>query len=1060
MMKFLKSPLVRISFGLVMVTISVLLMSDLLGMVPDTRRAELGSRKVIVESLAVQLSAFIAENELHGVEDTLRAVVERNANVLSAGLRQDGGGLLVEFGGHSEQWALQPGERSTTTQVQVPLFDDRGRRATVELRFVELGAIHAGLPWRNSFIGVIVLVAVSGFIGYLLFLKRAMRELDPSAVIPHRVRKALDTLTEGLLIVDRRGVIVFSNQSFARKTGLTARDLVGKQSATLPWVLAKDDRLPWFDLLEGGELSGNATVKLASDPKTASTFTVNASTIGSAEGEIRGALVTFDDVTEIERKNAELKRTLGKLEESQREVTRQNQELTVLATRDPLTDLLNRRSFLQGFEALLAEARDEGEALSCIMVDIDHFKLVNDRFGHAVGDKVIKMLAKVLTQSSRASDLVGRLGGEEFCVVLPGVGREVGADIAERMRVTVQEGRGAKSANAMRITSSFGVSDLSDGAATAAELVDQADKALYAAKEGGRNRVVCWSSELVGVVTEETSRAPGDDLDSALIQEQSDQQAGVAAEDRPQPEGTSDVSEHSTDNVVALNPRRRDQDRKNEHLEHGNPQSSGLTSDASRIVLFDRIGQAINRSKRYHTQIALMIIDIEALQLVNDTMGYSVGEKFAKTVMSRLKRVLRGTDSVSLMEQNDLAFSVSSLGGNEIVVLLTDLKQTEILTVIIQRLMSATLGPIEVESVEYYLDTDIGVSTYPNDGEDADTLLRHASSAMREAGKHPGRNSFQFYAADINRRSKHRLRLEADMHRALDLGELAVYYQPKVDLKSGRILGLEALLRWHHPQLGMVPPDEFIPLAEQSGLIDRISQQVITTACQQIVSWRNAGYGTLTVAVNLSPVEFRNPHLAERILNHVSEAGIPTTALEVEITETVVMQNMDTAIDILRTLHEAGVGIAVDDFGTGYSSLSYLRKFPLSKVKIDRSFVSDFVHSDNEAALVSAIIAMAHSLGLLVVAEGVETDEQLRFLQDMGCDEIQGYLVSKPLPRDEVSELLSRSAGIERMIRDYGAGFAQVTAERMGTGTFGILNEFPTPVQDKTQLEALRVGEG
>lgn len=1061
MKKYLKSPLVRISLGLVMVTVSVLLASELLGLVPDTRRVELGSRKVIAESLAVQLSAVIADGELLGVDETLRSVVDRNPNVLSAGLRRDRGNLLSEFGNHSGHWALQPDERSTTTQVQVPLFVDQGRWGTVELRFSELTGANPGSFWHNSFFGVIALVAGLGFFGYLIFLKRALRELDPDAVIPHRVRKALDTLTEGLLIVDHNGVIIFSNRSFASKTGLTAKDLVGKQSASLPWEIAGRDQLPWFDLLEGGEGESNVAVKLTGGLKVASSLSVNCSIISTPEGKVRGALITFDDVTEIEQKHAELERTLAKLKKSQREVTRQNHELSVLATRDSLTDVLNRRSFFQGFDALLAEALNESEPLTCIMVDIDHFKSVNDRFGHAVGDKVIKGLATVLTDSSRASDLVGRLGGEEFCVALPGVGRDVGAKISERMRLTIQEGGDAKFANAMRITSSFGVSDLAGGATSAAELVEQADKALYAAKEGGRNRVVCWSAELSVESVKECEPIPSADLDAALRQEKSEQGAAVVAEDAAQQPSKECDPQNSSDNVVVLNPCTRDQDtsvRTSTISDSARTMSNPSFGGATKLVLFDRIEQSIKRSKRYSTQIAVMVIDIHALQLINETMGYSVGEKFSHVLVSRLKSALRSTDTVSLVPEDDLSFSISSLSGNEVVVLLTDLKQTDIVSVIIQRLMSMTRDPIEVESAEYHLDTNIGVSLYPVDGKDADTLFRNASSAMREAKKNPARNNFEFYSGEINRRSKHRLRLEADMHHAIDRGEFAVHYQPKVDLRSGHILGMEALLRWHHPQLGMVGPDQFIPLAEQTGLIERISQQVIATACRQILSWQESGYGTLTVAVNLSPVEFRDNQLAERILSHFKETGIPTTALEIEITESVVMQNMETAIEILGKLNEAGVRVAVDDFGTGYSSLSYLKRFPLSKVKIDRSFISDVVHSDNEAALVSAIIAMAHSLGLLVVAEGVETDEQLRFLQDLRCDEIQGYLVSKPLPADGISELLSRSDSIRRMIREYGVSFGQLSADQGSADVFGVLNEFPMPPMGKNETEGRRVG--
>jgi len=618
----------------------------------------------------------------------------------------------------------------------------------------------------------------------------------------------------------------------------------------------------------------------------------------------------------------------------------------------------------------------------------------------------------------------------------------------------------------MRITSSFGVSDISNGAATVAELVDQADRSLYVAKESGRNRVVSWSDTLNDDAYEETSKTLSADQEPAPKQDIHERQTSTEAQQYMQSPPRNDEADEQTEKSVLQFAQETNLDNlKNESQYHlgDNSGSSEITSESNRVLLFDRINQAIHRSTRYNTHMAVIVFDVEAMQRVAETLGFSAAEKFAKALVSRLKGTLRCTDVVSVTEDDELLFSISRLGGNEMVVLLTDLKQTDIVTSIItQRLFNATSDPIDVEGTEFYLEADVGVSLFPHDGQDSETLLNHASSAMREAKRLVGHNNFQFYSAEINQRCKQRIRLEADLHHALERGELVVFYQPKVDLKTGAILGMEALLRWRHPQLGMVPPNDFIYLAEQSGLIDKISQRVIKTVCQQILTWKDAGYGTLSVAVNMSPVEFRNPELSEQIIALITETGVPTSALEIEITETVVMQNMDTAIDILTQLYEAGLRISVDDFGTGYSSLSYLKKFPLSKVKIDRSFISDLVQGSNDAALVSAIIAMSHSLGLLVVAEGVETDEQLRFLQDLHCDEIQGYLVSKPLPSDEICELLDRSASIKRMIMDYGASFAQMTAQQSGApaaGMYGILNEFPSASIEQSQPEFQQVAE-
>ena len=1054
MRTFFKSPLVRISFGLAMLTVSMLLVTDLLGLVPDTKKAELQSRKVIAESLAVQLSTKITDEQVHSVEETLRSVVERNDRVLSAALRMISGDLLVEFGNHSENWKLTPGDRSTASLVQVPLYDKKERWGNLELRFAKLVQSRNLFSDRNSFFAVILFMGLAGFLAYWLFLKRTMRELNPDAVVPERVRNALDALAEGLLIVDKDGYIVFSNSVFADKIGVMPNDLVGKDSSGFEWENDSTSpdciKLPWLCTLEGKDLSGGNTIRLRTELDQVYTFNINASPITAVSGKIRGAMVTFDDVTELEIKNEELSRTLHKLEHSQDEITRQNKELQVLATRDPLTGALNRRSLFQGFETLFAEARQEGEELSCIMLDIDHFKSVNDQYGHAVGDEVIKTLAGILAEHSRSNDLVGRYGGEEFCVVLPGVSAEVCAQIAERMRLAIEKGNGTRLSDELQITSSFGVSSLSSGASSYSELVEQADFALYEAKQSGRNRVVCWSgSGEDGSVNNLMMSLDTERLVPIREQEAGSENVGDRALSQSQR-----VIDHTQDQAEKVHQRTvqnaspRQSVRALEHKQQLESVSSNVISLSNQILLFDRIDQAIKRAQRYETNVAVLAVNIDALQRVNDTLGLTVGEKLARTIVSRIKQILRSTDTVTLTRQDELAFSISRLGSNEIVVLLTDLEEAEIITSILQRVFAAYDEPVEVEGNEYYFNADVGVSVFPFDGGDSDTLLKNASSAMHEAMQSQGRNNIQFFANDINERSQKLIRMEAELHRALERNELLVYYQPKVDLRTGTILGMEALLRWQHPQLGIVPPSEFIPLAEQTGLIEEMGQWVVRTVCRQIKLWQDAGYDAITVAVNLSPVQFRNPGLADQIMSLIDEAEIPASALEVEITEGVFMQDIDAAVTILEKLSKAGLSISLDDFGTEYSSLRYLKRFPLDKIKIDQSFITDFVRDTNDAAIVSAIIAMSHSLGLQVVAEGVETEEQLRFLQDLQCDEMQGYLISKPVPRDEAGRLLAESSGVRRMIMKgcmVNSPMGHEGGPLVATGMIGVLNDFPMP---------------
>jgi diguanylate cyclase (GGDEF)-like protein/PAS domain S-box-containing protein len=1031
-LNFSKSPLARISFGLVMVTVTVLVLSDLVGMVPDTRRVEIHARKVIAESLAVQFSMILADEQLQTIQETLRYIVERNPDILSAGLRQEPGGLLADFGEHNLHWQLQPGEDSTAAQIQVPLFNREGRWGTVELNFVDLAKAGEHLSWSNSFLGVILLVALLCYVGYFMLLKRTMRELDPSAVIPERVRLALDTLSEGLLILEQNGYIVFSNRAFAQKTGLTAKDLVGREIKSLPWVPKRGedevDSLVWSRFLNGDEVSSgdSITVNLASGLEKVFTFVLNGSQIASTEGEVRGALITFDDVTEVERKNTELKRTLGILEHSQQEITRQNKELHVLATRDPLTGLLNRRSFFQNFEMLFAGAGRLGGGLSCIVVDIDHFKRVNDNYGHSVGDRVITMLANVLTECSRPNDIVGRFGGEEFCIVLPGVEIYAAAGIAHRMRRVVQ-GTVIKEFNGQPgITISIGVSDLSQGAKDIGELFDQADKALYVAKETGRNKVVRWPLNAVDGV------APVGEGQVAATEAEKIRGVGGSAV----PVLSAVVDGENANVVESTDDNEDDYDFDSDFM----LDSIDVPLYPTQSLLVDRINQAVIRSERFHTMVGVMVLEFEMMQRVMETWGLAVGGKLEEAIMERITDVLRTTDTVAVSVEDELFFSVLSHGGREIVVLLTDLKSTEVIAPILQRMFVATSAPIDTEEAEVYAHGNVGVSIYPVDTQDGNSLLSYASSAMREAKKAVGYNNWQFYSEEVNMASKRQLRLESDLHVAVERGQLVLYYQPKVCLRTGSILGMEALLRWDHPELGKISPVEFIALAEQSDLIDTITDKVIATACQQVLDWQNAGYGFISVAVNLSPVSFRDPGIGDRIIAELSKYDIPVRSLEVEITETAVVDHMQSAIEILELISNTGLSVAIDDFGVGYSSFSYLKSFPVSKVKIDRSFIVDIGRRSIDEAIVGAMISMAHSLGIAVVAEGVETEAELRLLQDLHCDELQGFLISPPLPAAGISELLTRSAEIKRMILR--EGVKSKASRSATTGIYGVINDY------------------
>ncbi|MDX2368884.1 MAG: EAL domain-containing protein [Colwellia sp.] len=1043
MRKFFYSPLVRMSFGLTMLTVSMLLIADILGLIPSTRHAELQSRKAVAESLAIQLSAEVMLKRLQNIDQILNSMVERNKTISSIAVRTTNNKLLANVGNHTQYWTLSSEDKSTATQVQVPLFNGKVRWGSVEIVFTKLANGSGVLSIQSSLLGIILFITIVGFLAYLLFLKRALRELNPDAVIPERVSKALDTLTEGLLILDHKGYVVFANSAFSLKMCMKPEKLLGKDIAKFDWKIHDTEnglQQPWINVLAGKVLSGSSTMKLTNALGKVFILTVQASPIVGNEDKVRGVLITFDDITEIEAKNDELHRTLLSLEKSKNEVSKQNQTLQILAYSDPLTGILNRRSLTEGMNTLFDEAKEENTEFSCIMVDIDHFKSVNDRFGHAIGDEVIKLVTQILTEHTRPIDLVGRLGGEEFIAVLPNTPTKEAIKIGNRMRLAIENADTNQFIRGLQVTSSFGVASLKDGAQTALELLDWADKGLYEAKETGRNRVISWSNTI-----------KEDEINGKLTSAQDEQ---VVSCDISQPADTEvntvaiGTDNNQNDELVPLPTPSTEPDElisEENHTQNIRPMGNDSSKTLYSALLLDRIEQGIKRTYRDNTQIAILVVDIDALQRVNDIQGLVVGEKLANIIIAKLKQTLRPTDTVAIREEDNLLFTVSRHGSNEIIILLTDLEQPEIITNIMHRIFSAVEEPVEVESNEIYLNANIGISVFPMDGEDSETLIKNASSAMCLAKLDQVKNGFRFYADNVNQLAMQKILMEAELYRAVERDELLLHYQPKMNLVTGDMLGMEALVRWQHPRLGFIPPNDFIPLTEQIGLIDNVSFWVIRAACKQILFWQNSGHGIINIAVNLSPINFSNPNFGTQLITLVEEFGIPASAIELEITETAVIHNMDVMVSIMEELYNAGFRITLDDFGTGFSSLSYLKRLPINKVKIDRSFILDFLKKPSDAAIVSAIIAMSHSLGAQVVAEGVETKEQLRFLQDLNCDEIQGYLISKPMPSEDIIDLLENTLKIKKMILDSSVNIGKTHHQGSGPASrmIGILNDFP-----------------
>jgi diguanylate cyclase (GGDEF)-like protein/PAS domain S-box-containing protein len=436
--------------------------------------------------------------------------------------------------------------------------------------------------------------------------------------------------------------------------------------------------------------------------------------------------------------------------------------------------------------------------------------------------------------------------------------------------------------------------------------------------------------------------------------------------------------------------RRKAAERRIEHLAH----HDFLTDLPNRSLLRDRLDIALAQARRHGHLVAALYINLDRVKLVNDTLGHSAGDKVLREAASRLAGCMREGDTVA------------RLGGDEFMVILPNLSDPRGAAVAAQKILQSLAEVTQIDGQDVFVSGSIGVSLFPADAADADGLIRNADAAMSSAKRHGGDN-YQFYTSDLNVQLQERLAIEQGLRFAEQRNELYLLYQPKIDLHTRRIVGVEALLRWQHPTLGLVSPERFIPVAEETGLIVPIGEWVMRTACKRISDWRAQGID-LPVAVNLSACQFRQRNLAQTINGILSETGVPPQFLEIEITESDVMEDAESAIATLDELKARGISISVDDFGTGYSSLSYLKRFPLDVLKIDRSFVRDIAVDSDDAAIVEAIIALARSLEIKVVAEGVETESQMEFLNRSGCDFAQGYLFSPPVRPEQVVALLDR----------------------------------------------------
>ena len=962
-----------------MLSLSILVVADLTGLIANPQDSTRNTRAALAESLAIQLSATPTREALPIVRHTLFQFVQRSTEVVGAGMSRSDGGPLLWFG---VEWDETMGDQMPSLEFfEVPLYRNDQLWGTLYVRFQPTAE-----GWLRKFVhsrwALLVLFPLVCAAFFYLFLRRALRELDPP-IVPDGMEAALDALSQGLMVIDAREHIVLANEALVQRLGLGQTGLVGQRVDSVDWhVVDPHKDPPWKRALDHGETVSNIALRFNRERDSNVDFMVTGVPITTPAGKVNGAIVMFDDLTSVHKRNRELHAALTELRRSQDEISDKNKRLEFLDTHDPLTGCLNRRAFTEELDAAFAIARRDERPLSCVVIDIDHFKVINEEHGHTVGDRVIGLVADILKSNSRAGDRVGRHGGEEFCILIPNADLEHALAYAERVRRAINTATprsDAASAPLMPVTASLGVACLTPDVAGTAQLLDLADRAVQCAKRFGRNQV----------------RTPdGRAFDAQFV--------GDVQALEPADEGglVSDLRRRLHEMEGLLNART------NEIWEHSLHDT--LTGLPNRVLLMDRINQLIKRCDRTKTSAGVVSVQICDVHRINQTLGHGAGDELLTSVARRLVDVTRGIDTLSRDAGN--AHTASRVGGNDFAILISDLTDPGVSSRILTRIQKALSAPFTVSGEEVIVAGKLGVSLYPHDASDAETLLQTAAVARASLAPDRLGIAVAYYSDDLNHALTRRLKIETLLLKALDDDEFTIDFQPKISIASGHITGVEALARWTCETLGQISPAEFIPIAEQTGLSGRLTETVLTQVSRELRKWRQLHIDDVRIAINLSSTEFQDLNYAEWLLDTITRLDIDPGHLEIEVTERSFVDDYENGLHILTTLKNNGLSVAMDDFGTGYSSLSQLKDLPFDSIKIDACFVREIHLHDENRAIVKAVIGMARDLGMNVIAEGVETEAEYDALADLGCPEVQGFLTCRPLPGNEITEfLLSRA---------------------------------------------------
>ncbi len=943
-----------LSFGLVSLTLAISLTAYLLGLIPNKSATELDARVKVAEALSLQLAGAANRNDGVTLEETLSLVVGRNKDVISAALRRSDGSIIVSAGDHEKNWVVNKSGRSTPTHIVVPLLGEAGKQGAIEITFGSAfsDARYLGIP--VPILTFLAFLAASCFLGYFLILKRSLHELDPGRVIPERVQKAFDTLNEGVIILDEKQRILLVNNAFIKLYGNQEGPEIGSKISGLQWRMGDGSDSsgvhPWNMAIREQKDMREELMSLRIESGEIFNFNVNATAIAGEKGKTIGAIVTLFDITDFNQSQEDLEATAKKLAKTQSDVERKTKELAYLTSHDPFTGCINRRTFFRRLDRDLDAAMLAVGSMSLFIIDLDDFKSVNEKYGPVTGDSVLLAVSSALKASCTGSDYVARIGGQDFGIVRSAVSSKEAIEFADNLREKITEESRKVLPGGQGVTVSIGIAEMDGRKVLAQDFLSEANAAVQCAKDSGKNKSLRFE-EIENAA--QTSATETTVVSSAVVSNA----AGMPVHSVQKKTDQSNLSYHE--------------------------------------VFLAKATQSLDAARNNEKPFTILKLSVVSWDYLVEALGHNLAAQLMKSLKQHVSRVLRENDTISVRNIRGEMFI--EIGG------LDDAVDTNW---IINQLLTAARKPNLIAEKEIFVECRIGAALYPDHGHDVDTLARNADVAMRRAMEANLLEGFKIYEEGMIEASLNRLDIEHGIRAALKSDGFALSFQPIVDAKSGRLTAAECLLRCVCPELQKTRMDELIEVAEKSSLITEIDTWVFKTALDQMQVWCDAGLNLPKISINISAKQITNVGFMDDVYELVKAFPYEASRIQVELTESAHTADIGVAAPLLKRLQQLGVFIAIDDFGTGQASLSYLQKLHPDVLKIDRSFVTDININHSNATMVSSVIVMAKCLGLKTVAEGIETEEELEYLRDINCDAFQGYLISKPMPADVMTDWL------------------------------------------------------